>query len=289
MKITTLQGRQVEANPDYTIDQDWEHYTPEEHARWDELYRRQSKMLEGKACDKFLEGLGKLRLSKSGIPNYERLSERLFNETGWRVVAVPDLVPDPIFFEHLANKRFPASNFIRPQEQMDYIQEPDLFHDIFGHVPMLAQQAFADYMEAYGKLGMKAVRHGLLKNLASLYWFSVEFGLIKTEGELKVFGAGIFSSKVETDFSLNNPSPNRIEFDLRRIMRTDYRNDDFQQTYFYINSYEELFDAIQQDFDEIFESLKGVEMIPQGVVLPSDNVLHLGTQAYDFDKLDKAG
>ena len=194
--IKTIHGRSATVNSDYTLDQSWENYTQEEHDRWDKLYWRQAQVLEGKACEQFLEGLKKLRLSKGGIPNYERLSKRLYDETGWTVVAVPDLVPDPVFFEHLANKRFPAANFIRGAHQMDYIEEPDLFHDIFGHVPMLAHQSFADYMEAYGKLGVRAIKEGLLKNLASLYWFTVEFSLIKSENGMKVFGAGIFSSKV---------------------------------------------------------------------------------------------
>lgn len=280
MKITTRLGREVEVNPDYTIDQKWEHFTPEEHARWDRLYARQCEVLKGRACQEFLDGLSLLKLSESGIPEFGDLSDRLEKLTGWRVVAVPDLVPDEVFFEHLANRRFPAGNFIRSEEQFDYIQEPDVFHDVFGHVPMLAHPVFADYMEAYGKGGLKAAGRGVLGNLARLYWYTVEFGLLATEDGMRLYGAGIVSSPAESVFALEDPSPNRIHFDLERVMCTDYRIDDFQQTYFVISSFDELLQSTYQPFAPIYDRIAGRQTYPVDAVLPEDRLHHRGTQAY---------
>ena len=159
--------------------------------------------------------------------------------TGWRVVAVPGLVPDDVFFEHLAHRRFVAGRFIRKPEQLDYLQEPDVFHDLFGHVPLLSDPVFADYMQAYGLGGLKALRLNALEKLARLYWYTVEFGLIAEPGGLRLYGAGILSSFGESQFALDDPSPHRIKFDLMRVMRTRYRIDDYQQNYFVIDNFEE--------------------------------------------------
>jgi monomeric phenylalanine-4-hydroxylase len=183
------------------------------------------------------------------------LSGRLENITGWRVVPVAGLVPDEVFFNHLANRRFPAGAFIRPEEELDYLQEPDVFHDIFGHVPLLANPVFADFMVAYGKGGQRAMQLGQLANLARLYWYTVEFGLIQTPAGLRIFGAGILSSVAESIFALESSSPNRVAFDLQRIMRTKYAIDDFQQTYFVIESFEELLAACCEDFGPLYERL----------------------------------
>lgn len=281
MEIVTRLGRKVEVNEDYTVDQNWEHFTPEEHDRWDRLYARQGKLLPGRACDEFMEGLDTLKLSESGIPHFGRLSDRLEKRTGWRIVAVPDLVPDEVFFDHLANRRFPAGNFIRAEAQLDYLQEPDVFHDVYGHVPLLANPVFADYMEAYGKGGQRAMGRGVLKNLARLYWYTVEFGLINTPDGMRIYGAGILSSKSESIFSLEDASPNRIHFDLVRLMKTDYRIDDFQQTYWVINSFEELLKATYQDFGPIYDALEADDTsYPVDTVLDGDKVHNKGTQAY---------
>ena len=280
IEITTRLGKKVEVNDDYTIDQNWQKFTPEEHARWDALYRRQREILKGRASPEFLEGMDLLRISKSGIPDFDRLSERLQKATGWTVVAVPDLVPDVVFFDHLANRRFPASDFIRDASQMDYLQEPDIFHDVFGHVPMLAHPVFADYMEAYGKGGLKAADKGVLHNLARLYWYTVEFGLINTADGLRIYGSGIVSSRAESVFSLEDPSPNRIHFDLIRVMRSNYRIDDFQQVYFVIDSFEELFEATLQDFGPVYEALKEAGDLAVTDITPSDKVYTRGTQDY---------
>ena len=267
--------------PDYTIDQNWDAYSAAEHQVWDTLYERQMRVLPNRAADDFMSGLEALDLHRGGIPNFDEISEELRALTGWSVVAVPGLVPDAVFFDHLANRRFPAGNFIRKADQLDYLQEPDVFHDVFGHVPMLTNSVFADYMEAYGKGGLRSLRYNSLKNLAALYWYTVEFGLIQTDDGLQIYGAGIVSSKTESIFALEDPSPNRIGFDLERIMATDYRIDDFQQTYFVIESYEQLFKAtVERDFAPIYERIGGdFSHAPENIVA-GDTVLHKGTQAY---------
>ena len=273
--------RPSNAKPDWTIDQGWKNYTSREHQTWDILYERLMKVLPNRAAPEFLNGLQALDLHRGGIPNFETISDELEGLTGWRVVAVPGLVPDDVFFEHLANRRFPAGNFIREPDQLDYIQEPDVFHDVFGHVPMLTDPVFADYMEAYGKGGLRSLRHSSLKNLAALYWYTVEFGLIQTDQGLRIYGAGIVSSVAESKFALEDASPNRIGFDLTRLMRTDYRIDDFQQTYFVINSYEDLFRAtVDTDFAPLYAELNGQFDLKPEDILPSDRLISKGNQAY---------
>jgi len=267
--------------PDFTIDQNWQAYTPKEHAVWDTLYARQMDVLPGRAAEDFLHGLTALNLDRGGIPKFEEISEELRALTGWSVVAVPGLVPDEVFFDHLANRRFPAGNFIRNADQLDYIQEPDVFHDVFGHVPMLTNPVFADYMEAYGKGGLRSLQYDALKNLAALYWYTVEFGLISTPEGLRIYGAGIVSSKSESIFALEDPSPNRIKFELERLMATDYRIDDFQQTYFAINSYEQLFKAtVERDFGPVYERIGGDYSHAPEDALDTDQLVHRGTQAH---------
>lgn len=241
---------------DFSIDQCWSEYTDDEHAVWDLLYARQLDILADRAAPEFLAGLKTLKLSRSGIPDLSRLNSALKTLTGWEIVMVPHLVPDDVFFTHLANRRFPAGRFIRRRDQLDYLQEPDVFHDIFGHVPMLANPIFADYMQAYGQGGLRALNLGTLKNLARLYWYTVEFGLINSPDGLRIYGAGIVSSFGESQYALEDQNPNRIEFNLERVMRTAYEIDKFQKTYFVINDYAQLFDATQQDFGPIYERLK---------------------------------
>ncbi|KQM13681.1 phenylalanine-4-hydroxylase [Sphingomonas sp. Leaf24] len=273
------------ANADWTIPQGWDDYRAEDHATWDTLYARQMQLLPGRASDAFLRGLDALKLSESGIPDFEELSDRLEALTGWRVVAVPGLVPDDVFFTHMANRRFVAGNFIRRPDQLDYLQEPDVFHDVFGHVPMLADPVFADYLAAYGRGGLRALELGSLKQLARLYWYTVEFGLVREAGALRIYGAGIVSSASETRFSLDDPSPNRIMLDLARVMRTDYRIDDFQQTYFVIPSFDELLRlTVETDFAPVYEAIREEREIAVDEVLPEDMVLTRGTQHYARSK-----
>lgn len=273
------------AADDWTIPQDWAHFTPEEHRVWDTLFARQAKLLPGRASDAYLRGLDVLKLSKPGIPDFEELSERLMKLTGWQVVAVPGLVPDDVFFDHMANRRFVAGNFIRRPDQLDYLQEPDVFHDVFGHVPMLADPVFADYLAAYGRGGQRAQGLDALKYLGRLYWYTVEFGLIAEPEGLRIYGAGIVSSFAESRFALDDASPNRIAFDLKRVMRTDYRIDDFQQNYFVIPSFDELLRVtVETDFAPLYEELVGMSDIPVATLLPHDRVLTHGTQAYALGK-----
>ncbi len=275
--ITPPQG----ADADWTIPQNWDAFSADDHAMWDRLFARQSDMLPGRAADAFLRGLDVLKLSKPGIPDYRELNTRLMAATGWRVVAVPGLVPDDVFFDHLANRRFPAGNFIRTPEQLDYLQEPDVFHDVFGHVPMLADPVFADYMEAYGKGGLRSLGFGALHKLARLYWYTVEFGLIAQGDELRIYGAGILSSYGESVFALDDPSPNRIAFDLLRVMRTEYRIDDFQQNYFVIPSLDHLLDmTLNTDFAPLYDALRQFPDIDAGALVAEDNVMSRGTQHY---------
>ena len=279
--LDTLRAKYPEIRPDYTIDQKWETYSEAEHGTWRTLFRRMEKILPGRACDEFISGLKALKLNDARIPNLERVSDDLEKMTGWRVVAVPSLVPDDIFFDHLANKRFPAGRFIRRQDQLDYIEEPDIFHDFFGHVPMLAHPVFGDYMQAYGQGGQRALNEfGMLKQLARLYWYTVEFGLINNPGGMRIYGSGIVSSSAESVYALENPSPNRIAFQLERVMRTDYRIDDFQESYFVIESFDQLFKDTYQDFSTLYAKLKAGPSYKPGDILPTDRVLHRGTHTY---------
>jgi phenylalanine-4-hydroxylase len=269
------------AHPDWTIPQNWDAYSADDHAMWDQLFARQSAMLPGRAADAFLRGLDVLKLSKPGIPDYTELNQRLMAATGWQVIAVPGLVPDAVFFHHLSERRFPAGNFIRTPDQLDYLQEPDVFHDVFGHVPMLADPVFADYMAAYGKGGLRSLGFNALDHLARLYWYTVEFGLIREPAGLRIYGAGIVSSYGESVFALDDPSPNRIGFDLMRVMRTPYRIDDYQQTYFVVDTLDSLLSVTRDtDFAPLYAALEQESDVEIEAVLPTDTVITRGTQAY---------
>lgn len=264
---------------DWTIPQDWSSYTAEDHAIWDKLFDRQIRMLPGRATPEFMDGLGMLRMSRPGIPNFDELSERLMKATGWQIVAVPGLVPDDIFFDHLANRRFVAGNFIRGADQLDYLQEPDIFHDVFGHVPLLAHPVFADYMQAYGRGGQRAAALGAIECLSRLYWYTVEFGLVRSGDALKLYGAGIVSSFGESVFALEDASPNRLAFNLQRVMRTEYRIDNFQQNYFVIDSFEDLLDqTLNTDFAPLYAAIADEPSIEIETILPKDEVITRGTQ-----------
>jgi phenylalanine-4-hydroxylase len=265
---------------DWTIDQGWDRYTAEEHSVWKTLYTRQSKLLPGRACDEFMQGMQALPLGAESIPDFRRLSDVLSKRTGWQVVAVPGLVPDEVFFDHLANRRFPAGQFIRRADQLDYLEEPDVFHDVFGHVPMLMHPVIADYIQAYGVGGLRAQRLGVLAKLARVYWYTVEFGLVEQNDGLRIYGSGIVSSYAETLFALENRSPNRVRFNLERVMRTGYRIDDFQETYFVIRNLDELLELAHIDFAPIYARVVKQAEIEAGDVLPDDMVLTRGDGSY---------
>jgi len=260
----------LEFPSDFSIEQNWPDYSAEEHAIWRLLFERQQHLLVGRACDEFLDGLGALGVAADGIPDFRRLSDVLDAATGWRIVAVPGLVPDDVFFAYLAHRRFPSTCFIRRRDQLDYLQEPDIFHDICGHVPLLMNPVFADYMQAYGEGGLKASGLGHLQHLARLYWYTVEFGLITTQEGLRIYGSGILSSAGESVYCLDDPRPNRIGFDLRRVMRTRYRIDDFQQTYFVIDDFQQLFDATRPDFEPIYREIAALPDIEPDALIGSD-------------------
>lgn len=269
------------ANPDWTIPQGFDRYSEADHRTWITLYDRQAEILPRRACEAYLHGLDALDLHGQGIPDFNQLNEKLFALTGWRIVAVPGLVPDAVFFDHLANRRFPAANFIRRPEELDYLEEPDIFHDVFGHVPMLTDPVFADYMQAYGRGGLRALSLGRLHNLARLYWYTVEFGLLETPEGLRIYGAGIVSSRTESIFALSSPSPNRIGFDLERVMRTPYRIDDFQQVYFIVPSLQYLLDVTTNtDFGPLYAKLANAADLRISGIEQSDRVFTWGTQAY---------
>lgn len=265
---------------DWTIDQGWESYTAQDHATWKTLFERQTHMLVGRACDEFIAGMNDLPMGADEIPDFRRLSDILKKRTGWEVVAVPGLVPDEVFFDHLANRRFPAGQFIRKPHELDYLEEPDVFHDVFGHVPMLMNPAIADYIQAYGQGGLRAQKLGVLDKLARVYWYTVEFGLVKQSDGLRIYGAGIASSFTESVFALDSASPNRIGFDLARVMQTLYRIDDFQETYFVVDNLERLLELAQIDFNPFYAKLQGQTVQEPGTVLPGDRVITRGIGSY---------
>jgi phenylalanine-4-hydroxylase len=272
--------------PDFTIDQywtieqNWQAYSPAEHATWRLLFERQQKLLAGRACREYLDGLDALAVASDGIPDFHRLSDVLEHATGWRIVAVPGLVPDGVFFAHLAHRRFPSTCFIRRRDQLDYLEEPDVFHDICGHVPLLMNPIFADYMQAYGEGGLKAAGLGHLDRLARLYWYTVEFGLIATPGGLRIYGSGILSSAGESAYCLEDPRPHRIGFNLKRVMRTRYRIDSFQEVYFVIDDFQQLFDATRPDFGPIYREIAALPDFEPATLLDGDGRIHPALPAH---------
>ncbi len=268
------------ARPDWTIDQDWGRYSAEEHGVWRTLFERQSRLLPGRACDEFIRGMQDLPIGPEQIPDFEQMSKVLRARTGWEVVAVPGLVPDDVFFEHLANRRFPAGQFIRKPHELDYLEEPDVFHDVFGHVPMLMNPVIADYIQAYGEGGLKANRLGMLEKLARVYWYTVEFGLVQQRDGLRIYGAGIASSFSETRFAVEDDSPNRVRFELARVMQTHYRIDDFQETYFVLGHLDELLALARIDFAPLYQRLAAAPEHEPGDLLATDTVLTRGTGRY---------
>lgn len=264
-----LRGDYSHADAQYVVQQDWDAYTADEHALWRRLYQRQARLLPGRAADVYIDSLKKLD-AEGGIPRFDQVSAALHAATGWRIVAVPGLVPDQVFFEHLAARRFPVTVWLRTPEEFDYIVEPDVFHDFFGHVPLLFNPVFADHLQEYGKGGLKAMPLGGLPFLARLYWYTIEFGLMETAEGLRAYGAGILSSGGEIEYSLTSPKPRRIAFNAERVMRTLYRIDDYQDTYFVIRDFEQLFTETAPDFTPIYARLSQQEPLPADTLLPDE-------------------
>ena len=266
----TPRGDYAQATADYTCDQHWERYTPAEHALFSRLVARQMTLLPGRACDEFVHALPHLHAG-GGIPRFDAINAQLRPATGWEIVAVPGLIPESAFFRLLAARRFPVTVWLRKPEEFDYIVEPDLFHDLFGHVPLLFDPVFADYMQAFGTGGLKADGLDALQYLARLYWYTVEFGLIRTPQGLRIYGAGILSSGGEVEHSLHSPLARRIGFNLPRLLRSRYRIDDYQSTYFVIDSFQQLFDATAPDFTPLYAQAAASPDIEPGALLPGES------------------
>ena len=247
-----LRGGAVQS--DYTCPQNYSAYTPADHDTYCRLYARQSALLPGLACDEFIAALPSLGAS-THIPRFDDINKRLFKATGWEVVAVPGLIPEVPFFKLLANRKFPVTDWIRKPEEFDYIVEPDVFHDLFGHVPLLFNPVFADHMQAYGAGGLKAHRLGACEQLARLYWYTIEFGLMQQKDGLRAYGAGILSSSGELAHAVKSEVPQRVPLNLLRCMQTRYNIDSYQQIYFVINSFQQLFDMTAPDFTPLYAQL----------------------------------
>jgi phenylalanine-4-hydroxylase len=269
-----LRGDYSQVAADYSVDQQWDRYTPVDHAIWQALYARQMRVIEKYAAPEFIAGTRELRASPDRIPRVDATNRILEQTTGWTIVCVPGLIPEEQFFGHLAHRRFPVTVWIRRREELDYLVEPDIFHDFFGHVPLLTNPLFARFMQAYGEAGPKAIAAGGLTMLARLYWYMVEFGLIRTANGLRVYGSGILSSQGETVYSIESDQPRRIAFDLHRVMRTDYLIDTFQQTYFVIDSFDQLFHAgYDTDFEPIYRQYRDTPCIAADAVVPGDELI----------------
>jgi phenylalanine-4-hydroxylase len=257
------------ARDDYTCDQHWERYTPAEHAMYARLFARQVKQARGQACEEFIDSLEMLG-AVDRIPRFDAISDSLRRSTGWEVVPVPGLIPENAFFSLLAHRRFPVTVWLRAPEEFDYIVEPDVFHDLYGHVPLLFNPVFADYMQAFGRGGLKAAGLQALEYLARLYWYTVEFGLIVTERGLRVYGAGILSSVGEMHYALTSPKPQRLAFNLKRVLRTPYKIDDYQSSYFVVESFDQLFTATASDFSPLYEEIARQPTLPIDATLQGE-------------------
>lgn len=265
-------GDYSRAASDYTCTQNYAAYTERDHATWRQLYARQSALLPRRASSDFIACLPQLGAADR-IPHFEDINARLLPATGWQIVGVPGLIPEVDFFRLLSQRRFPVTDWIRSPQELDYIVEPDIFHDLFGHVPLLFHPVLADYMQAYGAGGLKAADLGATELLARLYWYTIEFGLIREPEGLKAYGAGILSSAGELAYSVSSPVPHRLPLALARTMRTRYRLDDFQQTYFVIDDLQQLLDFASADFAPLYAQLQALPPIAADALLPGERVL----------------
>lgn len=263
------------------IEQNWGAYSAADHNTWKTLYNRQLETLKGRVCEEYLEGLKTLHLVADTIPDFAQMNKHLRAATGWEVLAVPGLIASKPFFSMLANRQFPAGTFIRTPEQLDYLEEPDIFHDVFGHIPLLSNPAYANYMQEYGRAGLAALEHKGIKFLARLNWYTIEFGLIKNNGEVKAYGAGIMSSYGEAKYLFNDPSANWLQFDIDRVLRTGYYIDDLQASYFTIDSFESLFkQCIERPFIPLYEKFRAMPALTPFEIVEGDTVLRKGTGEY---------
>lgn len=277
-KAVKLRGDYAAAAADYSVEQAWSLYTAAEHALWHRLVERQLALVKRYGAPQVAAGLQALNLGER-IPRFDDASRVLRRASGWEIVAVPGLIPEWQFFAYLAQRRFPVTVWLRTPEEVDYLSEPDVFHDFFGHVALLCDPVFADFMQAYGAAGDKAEAEGGLKMLARLYWYCVEFGLLRSGGELRAYGAGILSSAGETVYSVEDPRPHRVAFELERVIRTDYLIDAYQQTYFVVDNFEQLFrNSYDRDFAPLYRAHRDEPGIPPATLLPTDTIVTRGTQ-----------
>ena len=238
-----LRGNYSICRADFTVEQDYD-YGDEEQAVWRRLCDRQTRLTRKLAHRSYLDGVAALGLLDR-VPDFAEVSDKLRKLSGWEIVAVPGLIPAGPFFDHLANRRFPVTNWLRTQDELDYIVEPDMFHDFFGHVPVLTQPVFADFMQMYGEKAGDAIALGGDDMITRLYWYTAEYGLMQERGQpLKAFGAGLMSSFSELQFAVESSDAHRVAFDLETVMRTGYEIDKFQRAYFVLPS----FDALKKAF-----------------------------------------
>ena len=268
-------GDYARAQADYTCLQNWASYTDADHDTYRRLYERQTALLPGMACDAFIEALPSLG-ARDRIPRFDDINERLQPATGWALVAVPGLIPERPFFNLLAHRRFPVTDWIRTPDEFDYVVEPDVFHDLFGHVPLLFNPVFADYVQRYGAGGLKAHDLGAGELLSRLYWYTIEFGLIQQSNGLRAYGAGILSSSGELQHSIASGEPQRIALDPLRCMRTRYKIDHYQSTYFVIDSFDQLFDMTAPDFAPLYETVRSLGDLTADATIASDSAITLG-------------
>ena len=262
-------GDYSRANSDYTCAQDYAAYTEADHDTYRRLYARQKALLPGLASQAFIDALPALG-AEDRIPRFEDINARLKQATGWEIVAVPGLIPEVPFFSLLANRQFPVTDWIRKPEEFDYVVEPDIFHDLFGHVPLLFNPVIADFIQAYGQGGLRASELGACELLSRVYWYTIEFGLIREAGGVRAYGAGILSSSGELAYSVTSPEPNRLPLSLARAMRTRYKIDTYQQTYFVIDDMQQLLDFAATDFAPLYEQLQGQPTIAANALLPGE-------------------
>ena len=260
-------------NHPMVIKESWHNFTEQHHKTWEFLFQRQLNLLEKRAVPEFTSSLLDLDITAHQIPKFSDLNFLLQKRTGFSLVPVAGYIPAELFFKFLSQRMFPSTCFIRTPEQLDYLPEPDIFHDVFGHVPLLVQPVFADFMEAFGKSALEAIKLDLLEFATRIYWFTVEFGLKKTENGLKIYGAGILSSPGESIYSVESEEPLRIKFNHERIMKTDFHTDSFQKVYAAISDYSELFQMVSQmNWSEIKERLFLSPTIKEGIITEGDEL-----------------
>lgn len=265
-------GDYSRASDDFTCAQNYAAYTEADHDTYRRLYERQSALLPGLASQAFIDALPSLG-AVDRIPRFDDINERLMKATGWEIVAVPGLIPEVPFFSLLANRKFPVTDWIRKPEEFDYVVEPDIFHDLFGHVPLLFNPVIADFVQAYGQGGLRASELGACELLSRVYWYTIEFGLIREAGGLRAYGAGILSSSGELAHSVQSPEPKRLPLSLARAMRTRYKIDTYQQTYFVIDDMQQLLDFAATDFAPLYAQLRDQPTIAANELLPGEAVL----------------